>query len=75
MSEYLCILEAKVCYVCGDEITHHHAEPHTYHAEGCPLRDPEPHVDFPSADDCVHLSGCGEDVHDCCCPTCTGQAF
>lgn len=62
------------CYVCHNDFTMFTDDPHTYHAEGCPLRDPEPHT-FPSADDCAFLTGCGEDVHPSCCPTCTGQDF
>jgi len=72
MSEYLCILTGYVCWVCGGEITDE--DPHTYHAEGCRLRDPEVAACI-RAHPCSELSGCGEDVHETCCPTCTGQAF
>lgn len=54
-----------ICYVCGDLIDLD--SPHTYHAEGCPVRE--------DSVGCVDLSGCGEDVHPECCPICTGQAF
>ena len=57
------------CYVCEQEIT---GWTHTYHAEGCPRREPDCTV---LSEDCHNLSGCGEDVHEECCPTCTGQAF
>jgi hypothetical protein len=59
------------CAVCGQGINRFE-DPHTYHAENCPLRDPEPHSEH---EDCAERYGCGEDVHESCCPTCTGQAF
>lgn len=54
-----------VCYECGKPLDTEEA--HTYHAEGCPMRN-EPHVG--SWLSCYNRSGCGEDVHAECCPTC-----
>jgi hypothetical protein len=56
------------CYVCREPIAD---DPHTFHEEGCPMRDERPCAQAM----CLQLSGCGEDCHDECCPTCTGQAF
>ena len=64
---------AWTCLVCGQGINRFE-DPHTYHAEGCLLRDPEPHT-YPTPADCGLLLGCGVDVHESCCPTCTGQAL
>jgi hypothetical protein len=74
LSEYLCILTGYVCHVCGEEITEEHGEPHTYHAEGCPARLPAA-AHARGDHDCADLPNCGEDVHEVCCPTCTGQAW
>lgn len=54
-----------VCYRCGEPLDT--VEAHTFHAEGCPMRN-EPEQD--SWLDCHRRSGCGEDVHADCCPTC-----
>jgi hypothetical protein len=60
------------CWVCNDPLDTDDA--HTYHAEPCPCHDPDPHYGA-RPEDCTHETGCGEDVHPQCCPTCTGQAF
>jgi hypothetical protein len=58
------------CYVCREPLDTEEA--HTYHAEYCDLRSTIP-CDSAGAV-CSRFSGCGEDVHPQCCPTCTGQA-
>ena len=60
-------LSDSVCYVCRRPF-HPTDVPHTHHAEGCPWRDPD--NDGNPADPCAELTGCGEDVHADCCPTC-----
>lgn len=60
----------RACCVCADELDTD--DMHTYHAEGCPLRESLEAADYES---CYEQHGCGEDVHAECCPTCTGQAF
>jgi hypothetical protein len=60
------------CYVCEGILDTEVA--HTYHGEGCPLRTVDPHDDL-TAEACLDSEGCGGDVHEECCPTCTGQAF
>ncbi len=56
-----------LCYVCQRAISRL-AQPHTFHAEGCPWRNPDGDGD-PNRP-CEGLDGCGEDVHAACCPTC-----
>jgi hypothetical protein len=54
------------CWVC--HLSLHLDEAHTHHAEGCPCR---ALAWLPSDGHCLRLSGCGEDVHEACCPTCS----
>jgi hypothetical protein len=59
------------CWVCMEELDTDDA--HTFHAPRCPLRQVQPcHAEHLT---CARMRGCGEDVHDSCCPTCTGQEF
>jgi hypothetical protein len=53
--------------VCGQGINRFD-DPHAFHAEGCPARDA-------AGAPCHERYGCWGDVHESCCPTCTGQAF
>lgn len=57
-----------LCVVCDQTFTQ---EPHTYHEEGCPVRDTPPC----EAPICQQYRLCGGDCHPECCPTCTGQAL
>ena len=58
------------CWVCGNHMRSYD-NPHTYHHATCPLRYEfhESASDWAAA--CIHAEGCGEDVHERCCPTCT----
>lgn len=56
------------CYVCGTDLDTEEA--HSYHAEGCPWREADPFDPDFTMDGCYDLSGCNEDVHPGCCPTC-----
>jgi hypothetical protein len=59
----------RACYQCGKPLDT--ATAHSYHAEGCPLRDD--HALELGPDDCARGHGCGEDVHPECCPTCNPE--
>ena len=56
------------CWVCGEPLGDE--LPHTFHAEGCPLRD-EVGALVLGPEECVEAAGCNEDVHPSCCPTCS----
>jgi hypothetical protein len=60
------------CWVCGDTVGQTiGADVHTYHHIDCPCRT----SDVPSDPYCARGNGCGEDVHEECCPSCHPHTY